>query len=73
MQAGFEIANADPRVVSINPVQPQEDYTPLRDFELQLKMFDCFHRLYPNVHLSMHAGELFTGATRPEEKIRKLC
>ena len=67
MQAGFEIAAADPRVVSINPVQPQEDYIPLKDFELQLRMFDYFHRLYPNVHLSMHAGELFLGVARPEE------
>lgn len=67
MQAGFEIANADPRVVSINPVQPQEDYIPLKDFELQLRMFAYFHRLYPKVHLSMHAGELFVGVARPEE------
>ncbi len=67
MQAGFEIAAADPRVVSINPVQPQEDYIPLKDFELQLRMFGYFHRLYPNIHLSMHAGELFLGVTRPEE------
>jgi adenosine deaminase len=66
MQVGFEIANADGRVVSINPVQPQEDYIPLKDFELQLRMFEYFHRLYPNVHLSMHAGELFTGVAPPE-------
>jgi adenosine deaminase len=66
MQAGFEIANADPRVVSINPVQPQEDYIPLKDFELQLRMFDYFHNRYPKVHLSMHAGELFLGVAPPE-------
>jgi adenosine deaminase len=67
IQAGFEIANADPRVVSINPVQPQEDYIPLKDFELQLRMFAYFHKLYPKVHLSMHAGELFLGVAPPEE------
>ncbi len=67
MQAGFEIADADPRVVSINPVQPQEDYIPLKDFELQLRMFAYFHKLYPKIHLSMHAGELFLGVAPPED------
>jgi hypothetical protein len=66
MLAGFEIANADPRVVSVNPVQPQEDYTPIKDFELQMRMFGYLHSVYPNVHLSMHAGELFTGVAPPE-------
>lgn len=66
MLAGFEIANADPRVVSINPVQPQEDYTPLKDFELQLRMFEYLHSVYPKIHLSMHAGELFLGVAPPE-------
>lgn len=64
--AGFEIADADPRVVSVNPVQPQEDYTPMKDFELQLRMFEYLHSVYPKVRLSMHAGELFNGVAPPE-------
>ncbi len=66
MLAGFEIANADPRVVSINPVQPQEDYTPMKDFDLQMRMFAYLHSVYPKVRLSMHAGELFRGVAPPE-------
>jgi hypothetical protein len=67
IQAGFEQAAADPRVVSINPVQPQDDYLPMHDFELHMRMFAYFHKLYPKVHITMHAGELFPGAIAPEQ------
>ncbi len=67
MVAGFEIANADPRVVSVNPVQPQEDYIPMKDFDLQMRMFNYLHHVYPNVRLSMHAGELFDRGVAPPE------
>jgi adenosine deaminase len=66
LQTAFELAAADPRVVAVNPVQPQDDYTPMHDFELQLRMFAYFHALYPKVHIDMHAGELFPGVIAPE-------
>jgi hypothetical protein len=69
MLAAFEIASADSRVVGVNPVQPQDDYTPMHDFELQLRMFDYLHRIYPKVHLSLHAGELYPGLGKPEEML----
>ena len=67
IQLGFEVANADPRVVSINPVEPQDDNVPMRDFELHMRMFGYFHKLYPKIHLTMHAGELFPGVGLPEQ------
>jgi hypothetical protein len=67
IQTGFELAAADPRVVSINPVQPQDDYLPLHDFELHMRIFGYFHKRYPQIHLAMHAGELWPGVSRPEE------
>jgi len=67
IQTAFELANADPRVVSVNPVQPQEDYLPMNDFELHMRMFGYFHKLYPKVQLTMHAGELFPGVGKPED------
>lgn len=67
IQTAFELANADPRVVSVNPVQPQEDYLPMSDFELHMRMFGYFHKLYPKVQLTMHAGELFPGVGKPED------
>jgi adenosine deaminase len=76
VQLGFEAAAADPRVVAINPVEPQDDYLPMHDFDLHMRMFQYFHRLYPKVHITMHAGELFPGLIAPEamydsELIRK--
>jgi adenosine deaminase len=67
IQTAFELANVDPRVVSVNPVQPQDDYTPMSDFSLHMRMFGYFHKRYPKVHLSMHAGELWPGIGKPEE------
>ena len=67
IQLSFEVANADPRVVSINPVEPQDDYVPMHDFELHMRMFQYFHKRYPKIHLTMHAGELFPGVGLPED------
>jgi adenosine deaminase len=67
MLAGFEIASADPRVVGINLVQSQDEYRALHDFELQLQMLDYLHGIYPQVHISLHAGELTPGEVKPEE------
>jgi adenosine deaminase len=67
IQTAFELADADPRVVSVNPVQPQDDYLPMSDFELHMRMFGFFHKRYPKVRLTMHAGELFPGIGKPED------
>ena len=64
---GFELASRDPRVVSVNPVQPEHDYVPRHDFSLHMKMFDYMHRLYPTVHRTLHAGELAPGLVPPED------
>jgi adenosine deaminase len=65
MQIGFELANADSRVVAVNPVMPEDGYTSMHDYDLHMRMFDYFHRLYPKVHLSLHAGELAFGLVPP--------
>jgi adenosine deaminase len=66
MLVGFEMASADPRVVDVNPVMPEDSYVPMHDFELHMRMLDYLHSVYPNVHLSLHAGELWTGIVPPE-------
>lgn len=63
---GFELASADPRVVGLNLVMPEDWYVPMRDFHLHMKMLDFLHPLYPNVHISLHAGELTMGLVPPE-------
>lgn len=67
MLAGFEIASVDARVVAVNLVQSQDEYRALHDFDLQMRMLDYLHGIYPKVHISLHAGELTPGEVKPSE------
>ena len=58
---GFETASADPRVVGINFVMPEDGHISMRDYALQMCMVGFFHTLYPKVHITLHAGELAPG------------
>jgi adenosine deaminase len=64
--AGFMLANEDPRVVAVNFVQPEHGLTAMRDYHLHMRMVDYMHRLYPRVHIALHAGELASGLVPPE-------
>jgi adenosine deaminase len=63
---GFEVATQEPRVVSLNLVQPEDDPTAIGDFTLQMKMLDFLQPLYPAVKVTLHAGELADGLVPPE-------
>jgi adenosine deaminase len=63
---GFELASADPRVVGLNLVQPEDNYTAMADYRIHMQMIDALHALYPNVHISLHAGELALGLVPPD-------
>ncbi|HEX5283495.1 MAG TPA: adenosine deaminase [Bryocella sp.] len=62
---GFEVANADPDVVGINFVMPEDGYISMRDYHLQMQMLDYLHSVYPKVHITLHAGELAPGMVPP--------
>ena len=62
---GFAMVEADSRYVAVNPVMPEDGYTAMHDYELHMKMFDYFHQLHPEVHLTEHAGELAAGLVPP--------
>jgi adenosine deaminase len=66
MLAGFEIASKDPRVVSLNLVQPEDLPVAVRDFSLHMRMLDYLHGMYPDVPIALHAGELVDGLVPPE-------
>jgi adenosine deaminase len=66
MVAWFELAGAEPRIVSLNLVQPEDDPIALRDFTLHMTMLDVLHREYPRVPIALHAGELTEGLVPPE-------
>ena len=58
---GFETASVDPRVVGINYVMPEDGYTSMSDYALHMRIVGFLHSLYPQVHISLHAGELAPG------------
>jgi hypothetical protein len=63
---GFALADQDSRVIDVNPVMPEDAYVEMHDFDLHMRMFDFLHKQYPKVHLSLHAGELWTGLVPPD-------
>jgi len=63
---GFELAQSDPRFVGLNLVMPEDWYVPMHDFDLHMQMLDFLHKIYPQVHITLHAGELAMGLVAPE-------
>jgi adenosine deaminase len=52
--------------VGINFVMPEDGFISMRDYTLQMKMLEYLHSVYPQVHISLHAGELAPGEVPPE-------
>jgi adenosine deaminase len=68
---GFETVQAameahDDTWVGINFVMPEDGFVSMRDYALQMKMLDYLHSAYPEVHITLHAGELAPGLVPPE-------
>jgi adenosine deaminase len=64
---GFELASADPNIVGVNFVQPEDGFIALRDYALQMHMLDYLHSVYPKIHITLHAGELSEGMVQPQD------
>ncbi len=67
---GFEVAAAEansghPIVVGINLVQPEDDFLAMSEYTRQMRMLDYLHTVYPQVHISLHAGEVAPGLVPP--------
>ncbi len=67
---GFEVAAAEansghPNVVGINFVQPEDDFLAMSEYTRQMRMLDYLHTVYPQVHISLHAGEIAPGLVPP--------
>ena len=67
MVLGFELAN-DPQsqVVALNLVQPEDGRTAMQNFSLQMEMLNFLKPLYPQAHITLHAGELAPGIVPPD-------
>jgi adenosine deaminase len=67
MALGLRLAERDERFVAVNPVQPEDWDSSLRNYSLQMRMLDYLHRVYPKAHNTLHAGELWPGLVKPED------
>ena len=68
---GFETIKAsmdahEAGFVGINFVQPEDGFISMRDYTLQMKMVGYLHTVYPQVPITLHAGELKGGLVPPE-------
>lgn len=68
---GFETvaaaqASREPGFVGLNFVMPEDGFLSMRDYTLQMQMLDYLHSVYPQVHITLHAGELAEGLVPPE-------
>jgi adenosine deaminase len=68
---GFEtiaaaMAAHDDTFVGINFVMPEDGYLSMRDYTLQMCMLDYLHSVYPQVPITLHAGELAGDLVPPE-------
>ena len=52
--------------VGINFVQPEDYMVSMRDYTLHMQIVEFLHGLYPEVHITLHAGELAHGMIPPE-------
>lgn len=63
---GFEMARYDHRWVGLNMVMPEDGQVSMGDFRLHMQMLDYLHGVYPDVKITLHAGELAEGLVPPE-------
>ena len=63
----FALADADPRYVGVNIVMPEDWPVALRDYDLHMAMFRMLAAQFPDVNITMHAGELSFGQVPPAD------
>jgi adenosine deaminase len=63
---GFELSRADPRVVGLNLVQPEDYPVPMVDYQRHMAIIGWLHTVYPGVRVTLHAGELAEGLVPPD-------
>ena len=54
----FETAAAEARFVGVNMVMPEDGYYSMSEYAEQMRMVGFLHKRYPNVRITLHAGEL---------------
>jgi len=63
-----ELARADPRIVGLNLISPEDDRVALRDYSEHMRMLRFLSENSPEpVNVSLHAGELTLGLVPPRD------
>ena len=65
--AAFHSANTSELIVGVNLVAPEHYPTSMDHYWLHMQMFGYLRSQYPEVRVSLHAGELTLGLVRPED------
>ncbi len=66
LYTSFSAARRSRLVVGVNIVGPENGHVAMRDYSLHMKMFAFFKQHFPDVRVSLHAGELVLGMVPPE-------
>ncbi len=66
MVAAFKASRQSPLIVGVNIVGQESAHVSMRDYALHMKMFRFLKTKYPDVKLSLHAGELALGDVPPD-------
>jgi adenosine deaminase len=61
------VSRSKGNLVGVNLVQPEDGIISLHDYHQQMLIFQYFHQVYPNVNISLHAGELEPGPVKQED------
>ena len=62
---GFVAAQRSDTILAVNLVDVEDDPVAQHDYEQQMRIFEYLHHCYPEVHIALHAGELFPKAISP--------
>lgn len=61
------VSRSKNNLIGVNLVQPEDGIISLRDYKKQMEVFQFLHQQYPQVHISLHAGELSPQRVVPED------
>lgn len=60
------VSQSKGNLIGVNLVQPEDGIVSLRDYHKHMLIFEYLHQIYPNVPISLHAGELSPQAVTPD-------
>jgi hypothetical protein len=63
----FELIRAEPRIVGLNYVAPEDFPVALNDYEKHMVLLRDLSQILPGTPLSLHAGELTMGLVPPQD------